>query len=276
MKPWMVGLVAAAFVGVAIPAAAKNGAIPARPATDLEAAFTRGFPAVADEHHVTDWLLYTALVDGDVVAYAARVDDTVRARLEAARGKGYQTQQLEAAITQDRRMRAAFDEQRHRLQTMVLYADDPGEVSGGCSRSIVYIGTEFRLMLGSRARGADALTHATVAPGCAPANGSGVQITAGRSPRFKCWPAVQDATCGWRLPDMPDSLKEVIESRYPESIKLRWRWRGLGDVNRIRTIDAYADGGNPLAVTTPHELELEFVDGDGRVLWTAASAWSHR
>jgi len=143
-----------------------------------------------------------------------------------------------------------------------------------CRRSVVYVGNEFRLVLGARARGTDPLATATVAPSCIETHDAGFQITAGRSPRFKCWTSVNETSCGWRLPDMPDSLKQVIEDRYPSSIKLRWRWRGLGAVNRVGFVDG---NGNRVAdaqasdVTTPLELGLEFVDSTGRILWTAPS-----
>ena len=260
---------------IAVPAAFAESAAPAaRHPVDFEAAFVAGFPAVAEEHHVADWKLYAALVDGDVVAYAARIDTAFARRLEDARGKGYQTQQVEAAIKHDPRLRAAFEEQRRRIRTMVLYSDGDGDASGACRRSVVYVGDEFRLVLGARVRGADPLASATVAPACGDAGDGHVQLTAGRSPRFRCWPSVDETRCGWRLPDMPDSLKSVIEDRYPSSIKLRWRWRGLGGVSRVRSVDA---DGNRVAeaqateVTTPLELGWEFVDGEGRILWTAPS-----
>ncbi|MCU1277508.1 MAG: hypothetical protein JWM53_1054 [bacterium] len=258
---------------IAVPLAlAESGPPAARKSVDFEAAFAEGFPAVAAEHHVADWKLYAALVDGDVIAYAARIDAAVGHRLEAARGKGYQMQQVEAAIKQNKPLRAAFDDQRRRLRTMLLYSD--GGESGLCRRSVVYVGDEFRLVLGARARGADPLASATVAPSCAESGDAHFQLTAGQSTRFKCWTSVNETSCGWRLPDMPDSLKQVIEDQYPGAIKLRWHWRGLGGVSRVRFLDS---NGNRVGeaqatdVTTPLELGLEFVDAAGRVLWTAPS-----
>jgi hypothetical protein len=253
-------------------ALAESGQSSARKTVDFETAFAARFPGGPDEHQVADWKLYAALVDDDVVAYAARIDDGVAGRLEAARGKAYQTQQLETAIKQDKRLRAAFDDQRRRIRTMMLYSDGEGAAGGACRRSIVYVATEFRLVLGTRASGADPLASATVAPGCAVSSDVHFQITAGRSPRFRCWPGVNETMCGWRLPDMPDSLKEVIEDQYPRSIKLRWHWRGLGAVSRVRSVDSNGDRVSEREasdVTTPLELGLEFVDAAGRVLWTA-------
>ncbi len=266
-----------AFLALATPLAtsralAESSAPPARKAVDFEAAFTAGFPGGVEEHQVADWKLYAALVGDDVIAYAARIDDSFAGRLEAAHGKAYQTEQLETAIKQDKRLRAAFDDQRRRIRTMMLSSDGDGDAAGTCHRSIVYIATEFRLVLGARASGADPLASATVAPGCAASSDVHFQITAGRSPRFRCWPTVNETSCGWRLPDMPDSLKKVIEDRYPSSIKLRWHWRGLGAVSRVRSVDSNGNRvgeGQASDVTTPLELALEFVDTSGHVLWTA-------
>jgi len=258
---------------IAVPLAlAESGPPSAGRSIELETAFAKAFPAVADEHHVADWKLYAALVDGDLVAYAGRIDPATARRVEEARGKGYQTQQVEAAIKQDKPLVAAFAEQRRRIRSMVLYSD--GDASGSCRRSLAYVASEFRLVLGAPASGADPLSSATVAPSCAEAGDAHFQITAGRSPRFKCWSGVNETTCGWRLPDMPDSLKQVIEDQFPASIKLRWRWRGLGGVSRVRFVDGNGNrvgAAQATDVTTPLELGLEFVDQKGRILWTAPS-----
>ncbi len=259
---------------IAVPLAlAESAPVPARQSVDFAAAFAAGFPGIAAEHHVADWKLYTALVDDDLVAYAARIDPGIGGRIEEARGKGYQMQQIEAAIKQNKPLRAAFDEQRRRIRTMVLYTD--GDEGGMCRRSVVYADGEFRLILGARSRGADRLASATVAPSCAEAGNARLQITAGRSPRFKCWAGVNETTCGWRLPDMPQSLERVIEDQYPRSIKLRWRWRGLGGVSRVRFVDSNENrvsDADATEVTTPLELGLEFMDDKGHVLWTAPAA----
>ena len=132
---------------IAVPLAlAKSSAPGLRKSVDFETAFAAGFPA---------------------------------------HGKGSQTQQVEASIKSDARLRAAFDEQRRRTRTMVLYSD--GDASGTCRRSLMYVGKEFRLVLGARAAGADALASATVAPSCVESAAVRLAITAGRSPRFKCW-----------------------------------------------------------------------------------------
>ena len=81
--------------------------------------------------------------------------------------------------------------------------------------------------------------------------------------------------CGLALPDMPAALKGVIESEYPGSVALRWRWRGLGDVVRTRYLNANGNrvaSGNSVALTVPGELSPEFVDASGHVLWTAPAA----
>jgi hypothetical protein len=104
---------------------------------------------------------------------------------------------------------------------------------------------------------------------------AGLQITAGRSPRYRCWSGANETLCGWRLPDMPDSLKQVVESEYPESIKLRWRWRGLDGNVRVRYLDWNGnriDEGGGITVAVPKDLELQFLDGKGQLLWTARGA----
>ncbi len=134
------------------------------------------------------------------------------------------------------------------------------------------MGTEFRLVLGEGGDGADPLSHATIAPGCPSALYPGFQITAGRSSRFKCWPTEYVTRCGWALPDMPAALKGVVETDYPASMALRWRWRGLGDVVHTRYVDANGNrvaSQDRVAVTVPGDLSLEFVALDGHVLWTA-------
>jgi hypothetical protein len=242
---------------------------------DYEAGFLRGFPEVSGEHHVVDWQLYSALVGNDVVTYAGKVDQAVGKRIADTRGKPYLTQQLEVDLRRDPRLRAAFEGQRRRLGTMTLYAEADLDESSNerCPRSLVYLGDEFRLVLGERTQREDPLALATVAPSCARQQ-PGFQLTAAHSPRFRCWSGSSEMTCGWRLPDMPIALKRVVETDYPTSIRLRWRWRGLGAVDHVRLRD---DNGNFVAerdrilVTTPVDLGLEFVDGQGRILWTAAS-----
>jgi len=220
---------------------------------DYGAQFDKSFPVLGGEHRVADWALYTALIHGDLLGYAARVDPTVARQRELAKGKGYRLQELQAGVQRNQRLRSAFDAQRLRIASMVLYTD--GGSAESCHRPIVFIGSEFRLILGGLASGTDPLAGDTVAPSCPPPFAPGVQITGGHSPRFRCWAGVYDKTCGWRLPDMPADLKRVIEDQYPTTIKVRWRWRGLG-----------------AALTAPEELGLEFVDGQGRVLWTAVGA----
>ena len=249
----------------------------AAPATDYEAEFVRRFPLVAGAHKVADWGLYAALVSGDIVAYAAEMDPQVATSIEKAAGKGYQTQQLQEQIRQDDRLRAAFARHRGRVAAMTLYADGAGADKGGCRHPLVYVSREFRLILGESLSGEDPLVRSTVAPSCSRVGEAGLQITAGSSSRFKCWTVDNVTTCGWRLPDMPIDLKQIIESEYPESIKARWRWRGVGGVKRVRYPGFYGtrEEGDSVALTVPVGLALEFIDGAGRVRWTADSAnWS--
>jgi hypothetical protein len=240
---------------------------------DYGARFAAKFPALAGEHQVLDWGLYSALIGGDIVQYAVQIDATAAARLEELRGKEFQIEQWQAGLRRDARLRAAFDEQRRRLSAMVLFVEGDGVVKETCSRPLVYLDKEFRLILGETNRGGDPLELATVAPSCRQAMEPGFQITAGRSSRFRCWRSAEYArTCAWRLPDMPEALKHVIESDYPGSIKLRWRWRGVGDVVHVRNTDANGNRvgeRDSIAVTIPAELGLEFVDGSGKLLWTA-------
>jgi hypothetical protein len=246
----------------------------ARLAVDYEAGFAGSFPVVAGAHHVADWKLYTALVAGDIVTYAASIDLAVAKRFEQVAGKGYQTQQLEADIKQNKLLRAAFDRQRHELATMTLYADGDGTGRDTCDHPLVYIAKEFRLVLGVGGRGDDPLLRATVAPTCRQAVEPGFQITAGRSPRFTCWTASDITTCAWRLPDMPVDLKRVVESEYPGSVKVRWHWRGLRGVLNVRNGERIAERDR-VVVTVPADLGLDFIDGEGRIRWTATSTgWS--
>jgi hypothetical protein len=262
--PGLVATFVAGFVaiGLAGPAGATGaptvagGPVP----IDYAAQFDKSFPAVAGQHKVVDWTLYAALVNGDLLGYAARVDPAIARRRDLANGKGAQLQELTAGVQRDKRLRSAFDEQRQRIATMVLYADGAPD---GCRRPIVLIGSEFRLVLGGSGAKGEPLASAEVAPSCPPPFEQGAPLAVGYSPRFRCWAGVNDKTCGWRLPDMPAELKRVIEEDYPGSIRVRWRWRGLGGVTQVR---------DRFSLSTPGELGLEFVDGKGRILWTAEGA----
>ena len=239
---------------------------------DYELAFAEAFPETGGEHRIADWTLYTALATGDLVSYGEKVDPSIARRADAAKGKPYQTQQVELAVKGNARLVSAFSDQRRRIQAMVVYVDADGLGHDKCRHPLMYVDNEFRLLLGESGDGADPLSHATIAPGCPSALAPGFQVTAGRSSRFKCWQTEYLTRCGWALPDMPAALKGVVESRYPASMSLRWRWRGLGDVVHTRYVDA---NGNRVAihdragVTVPGELSLEFVDADGHVVWTA-------
>jgi hypothetical protein len=239
---------------------------------DYELAFAEAFPVSGSEHRIADWTLYTALVTGDLVTYGEKVDPSIAKRAVGAKGKPYQTQQVEMTIKGDARLVAAFNDQRRRIQAMVLYVDGDGFANEKCRHPLAYVEKEFRLVLGESNDGADPLSHATIAPSCPSALHPGFQITAGRSSRFKCWQSEYVTRCGWALPDMPAALKDVVESDYPASLALRWRWRGLGDAVHTRYADANGNRvamQDRVAVTVPGELNLEFVDSDGHVLWTA-------
>jgi hypothetical protein len=246
----------------------------AAPKVDYAAQFAAKFPALASgEHRVADWALYSALVGNDVVQYAIHIDAGAAAHLEQLGGKQYQVEQWQAGLRSDPRLRAAFDEQRRQLTTMSLFVDSDGAANAGCPRPMVYVDKEFRLVLGESNQPGDALVMATVAPSCRQAPQSGFQLTAGRSVRFLCWSARYARTCGWRLSDMPDGLKRVIENDYPDAIKLRWRWRGTGKVVRVRYTDANGNRVSEsasLPVTIPEALALDFVGASGKVLWTAS------
>jgi hypothetical protein len=222
-----------------------------------------------------DWGRYAALVENDLPAWAAATDASVRRRVDGARGKSYQSQQLRAELLRDPRLRAAFDGERKQLATVFIYADVDGGPKEPCRRAMIYLGSEFRLILGETTERGDPLAQATIAPGCPLTHVAGLQITAGRSPRYRCWTDVSETRCGWRLPDMPDSLKRVVESEYPESIKLRWRWRGLDGNVRVRYLDANGnrlEERNAIPVAVPRDLELQFIDAKGQLLWTARGA----
>jgi hypothetical protein len=236
-----------------------------------EAFFAKSFPPSGGAHRITDWNLYSALVTGDVVTYAAKLDPAVAQQLDQVRGRPYQTQQLERRIKEDGRLVAAFDQQRRRLKSMLVHTGSGGVDADSCERHFVYVGNEFRLVLGESSEGGDPLSHATIAPGCPTSLARGFQLTAGRSTRFKCWTAPYSTLCGWRLPDMPEALKAVIETTYPSKTTLRWRWRGLGGVVRTRYLDGSGNrvaARDSLPLTVPLDLRLELVDEVDRVLWT--------
>jgi hypothetical protein len=242
---------------------------------DYDVAFAQAFPGSGNEHRITDWTFYSALVAGDLVTYGAKVDPAIAKRIDAAKGKPYQMQQVETSLKRDGRLVAAFNAQRQRIRSMILHADGGGFGDDKCRHPMVYVKNEFRLVLGEGNDGGDRLSHATIAPSCPPTLDRGFQITAGRSARFKCWPTASVTQCGWALPDMPAVLKNIIETDYPGSMTLRWRWRGLGDVVHTRYVDAMGNRvatQDSVALTVPAELSLEFVSPGGDVLWSAPAA----
>jgi len=242
---------------------------------DYDLAFAQAFPGSGNERRITDWTLYAALVAGDLVTYGKKVDPAIAKRVDDASGKPYQMQQVETSLKRDARLIAAFNAQRRQIRSIILHADGGGFADDKCRHTLVYVGNEFRLVLGEGNDGGDRLSHATIAPSCPATLDRGFQITAGRSSRFKCWPTESVTKCGWALPDMPAALKSVIETDYPASMSLRWRWRGLGDVVHTRYIDAMGNrvaARDSVALTVPTELSLEFVNPSGRLLWTAPAA----
>jgi hypothetical protein len=246
---------------------------------DYDLAFAEAFPGAGSEHQITDWTLYAALIAGDLMTYAKRVDPAIAKRSADAQGKPYQTEQVEMSVKDDARLVAAFNDQRRRIRSMVLYADGAGFADEKCGHLLTYVENEFRLVLGESDDGGDPLSHATIAPACPFTLARGFQITAGRSSRFKCWSTKFVTRCGLALPDMPAALKGVIESEYPASVALRWRWRGLGDVVHTRFMDANGNrvaAHDSVALTVPGELSPEFVDASGHVLWTAPSSAARR
>ena len=261
------------LAGAATPPAGPNK-------VDYEQVFVAAFPALGGDHQIADWGLYSSLVAGDLITYAKKVDPAIAKRAAEADGKPYQMQQLEISVRHDAELTAAFNAQRGRLRSMTVHADGGGFTGDKCQHPLTYVGNEFRLVLGEGDDGSDPLSHATIEPSCPPGLARGFQITAGRSPRFRCWPTAYVTRCGWALPDMPAELKDVIETKYPAAVTLRWRWRGVKEVVHTRYADA---GGNrasnhdSIAVTVPDALSLEFVDAAGHVLWLApASAPSRR
>jgi hypothetical protein len=164
--------------------AAETASTPAKTGV-YEAEFAKRFPLVSGAYHVADWPLYTALVGGDIVGYASKIDPTLATRFERSAGKAYQSQQLAADIKGNPDLRASFDDHRRRLATMVLYSDGASLQLQACQHAIVYVEDEFRLVLGQVPRGDQPLAHATVAPGCPQSLEPGFQLTAGRSSRFK-------------------------------------------------------------------------------------------
>jgi hypothetical protein len=267
------GVVVSILGGASLSAAAVQAAVPGR--IDYEASFSGAFPASGGEHKIADWQIYAALVAGDVVAYAEKVDPAIANRADAAKGKPYQLQQIGTSIRRDERLVSAFNDQRKRIQSLVLYVDADGFDTYKCRNALVYENNEFRLVTGEGGEPGDPLSHATIAPSCPTTLAPGFQITAGRSSRFRCWATPYVTRCGWRLPDMPADLKGVIETSYPASLKLRWRWQGLAGTVRTRYVNAEGNrvpAQDSVALTIPAALSLDFVDPAGHVVWTASAA----
>jgi len=249
-------LVVSMMAGGSVASAATPAASPT--VVDYDFAFARAFPGSGDAHRIADWTFYSALVAGDLVTYGGKVDPAVAARVDAAKGKPYQMQQVETSLKRDGRLVAAFNAQRQRIRSMILYADGSGFADDKCRHPLVYVENEFRIVLGQGNSGGDRLSHATIAPGCPSTLDRGFQITAGRSSRFKCWPT-----------------ESATETDYPGAMTLRWRWRGLGDVVHTRYVDAMGNrvaAQASVALTVPGELSLEFVSPGGDLLWSAPAA----
>src|SRR5437762_2665414 len=117
-------------------AAAGEAAHPGAPSAVYEAEFAKRFPLVSGEHHVSDWALYAALVAGDIVGYAAKIDLALAPRFEQAAGKPYQTERLTDDIKRDPGLRTSFDDHRRRLAAMTLYSDGDGAGRRGCQHPL--------------------------------------------------------------------------------------------------------------------------------------------
>jgi hypothetical protein len=115
-------LVAGAVFAAEPPAANPRGA-----AYDVE--FARRFPQVSGAYQVSDWALYTALVQGDLYGYAVRIDPALAARFDQAAGMRSQRQRLQEEINRDKGLRATFDDHRRRIASMTLFATETA--SGG-------------------------------------------------------------------------------------------------------------------------------------------------
>ena len=147
---------AAALAMIAFGSVAQAATPAAGPkSVDYELAFAAAFPGAGVEHQITDWTLYAALVAGDLVAYAEKIDPAIAKRAADAKGKPYQTQQMEVSVRGDDRLVAAFNDQRRRLRSMMVYADGGGFAVDKCRHPLVYVKDEFRLVLGESDEGGD-------------------------------------------------------------------------------------------------------------------------
>jgi len=251
---------------------------PAAPAAAQKAAyddqFNRAFPVSGDAHRIESWETYVALASDDIIGYAQAVDPVIAKQAAEAKGKPYQTKLLERAIRDDATIAGAFSDQRRRLQSMAVTANARGFGTYPCQHALAYVDGEFRLILGEGGGHGASLSRSIIAPGCPSTLDDTFQLTAGASPRFMCWASTTATRCGWRLTDMPLGLKAVVESRYPESLALRWRWRGLGKPLQTPYVD---DEGNRVAgrrnvtLSVPSGLSLDFVDEAGKVVWSATT-----
>lgn len=256
------------------PVAGPSLGAPHQAAAAYENQFGRAFPLSGDTHRIVDWDYYVALASGDVVEYALHVNADLAKRAENAKGRPYQTQLLDRQIRNDSAIASTFEEQRTRLQQMMVSASAAGVSANRCDQAIAFVDNEFRLVLGEGSGSRDPLSHSVIAPECHLTPSAAFQLTAGRSRRFVCWPDNLATKCGWRLNDMPTSLKAVVEGGYPATLALRWRWRGLGTPVHTRYRD---DDGNrvtaarKVTLAVPRELSLEFVDASERVIWRAVA-----
>src|SRR6478672_7711955 len=98
-------LVLATIAGGSVAIAATPAASPK--VVDYDLAFAQAFPGSGNEHRITDWTFYSALVAGDLVTYAEKVDPAIAARVDAAKGKPYQTKQVEMSHKRETRLDAA-------------------------------------------------------------------------------------------------------------------------------------------------------------------------
>ena len=78
------------------------------------------------------------------------------------------------------------------------------------------------------------------------------------------------AVCSIRLPDVPATLRERLENEYGKTIKARWVWIGFpakattSYLAPLSVIRIYAT-----KVRAPRGLQLQFMDEQNNVVWTA-------
>ena len=237
------------------------------------------FPSYADGRQVTDFGPYAALVANDLIPFLG--DDTLAAKqLEDLADKPYQLQKLKRVILSNKALKASFKRCRDQVSKVPLYylpADDTGHEEA--SSPLKFIGGEFRFIIGCGLANSDkaALTMLLGSGERVQMNDTVIldDVSAMYSPRVRCWPDEDDPferCCGLSLKGMPARMKDVIEDEFGKTIAVRWRWKGFGSPTKA----AYGAMGGDLrfgvyrmTVRAPSEVELQFIDSDGGVLWGA-------